>query len=185
MTNTELPDNLQEKQYKLHYRISLGISLVAGIILVFMSIGYSYYFSSRIGTEQPIPFSHRIHAGEKQIGCVFCHAQAIDTDVAGVPSLETCMLCHSKIIVNYPPIVNLRDSYYNKTPILWNRINILQEFVFFSHQAHIQSGVDCGKCHGDVKSMDRINMKKAFQMGFCVQCHRDTRVSYDCLMCHR
>ena len=185
MTNNQSSYPAEEKHYKSWYWLPFVISLVAAILLVCMSAGYAYFFSRGIGPEQPIPFSHRIHATEKKISCVFCHAEAIDTDVAGVPPMETCMLCHSKIIIHYPQIAQLRESYYNKTPIQWNRVNILQEFVFFSHQAHIQSGVDCGKCHGDVKKMDRISMKKPFTMGFCVQCHRDTQVSYDCLMCHR
>jgi hypothetical protein len=150
-----------------------------------MVLIFALWFKSGIGPEQPIPFSHRIHAGEKQISCVFCHSGAIDTDVAGIPPLETCMLCHSKIIIHYPQIADLRRHYYEKVPVEWERINVLQEFAYFSHQTHIQSGVDCGKCHGDVKQMDRIVMKKPFQMGFCVQCHRDTQVSHDCWMCHR
>jgi hypothetical protein len=185
MTNSESRNHPEQKRYEPNYQLSLLISIVIGILLVGISAGYSYYFSGRIGPGQPIPFSHRIHAGDKQISCVFCHAQAIDTDVAGVPPMETCMLCHSKIIIHYPQIAKIRDSYYKKTPIQWNRVNVLQEFVFFSHQGHVQSGVDCGYCHGDVKQMDRVSMKKPFQMGFCVQCHRDTQVSHDCLMCHR
>lgn len=174
-----------KKQYEFHYRFSVVLSLSAGVLLMLLTFGYLFYFSNRIGIEQPIPFSHRIHAGEKQIGCVFCHAQAIDTDVAGVPPMELCMLCHSKIIIYYSPIVKLRSYYDKKVPIPWNRVNVLQEFVFFSHQTHIQSGVDCGKCHGDIKQMDRVSMKEPFKMGFCVQCHRDTEVSHDCYMCHR
>ena len=76
---------------------------------------------SGIGPEQPIPFSHRIHATEKRISCVFCHSEAINTDVAGIPPLETCMLCHSKIIIHYPHIADLRNHYYNKIPVEWER----------------------------------------------------------------
>ncbi len=185
MNKNNLIISPEENQYNRLYRISALISITAAIVLLCMALAYAYLFSSQIGPEQPIPFSHRIHAAEKGISCVFCHSGAIDTDVAGIPPLETCMLCHSKIITHYPQIAQLRESYANKVPVEWKRINILQEFAFFSHQSHIQSGVDCGKCHGDVKQMDRIIMKKPFQMGFCVQCHRDTEVSHDCLMCHR
>jgi predicted CXXCH cytochrome family protein len=171
--------------YNRMFRYSVILTLAAGIVLLCMVLALAYQTNGKIGLEQPIPFSHRIHAGDKKIGCVFCHSGAIDTDVAGVPPLETCMLCHSKIIIHYPPIAQLRDHYYSKVPVEWVRINVLQEFVFFSHQTHIQSGVDCGKCHGNVAAMDRVTMKKSFQMGFCVQCHRDTKVSHDCLMCHR
>jgi hypothetical protein len=174
-----------EKQYNRMFWYSVVLTMIAGLTLLCMVLTYAFWFRSGIGPQQPIPFSHRIHATEKKISCVFCHSGAIDTDVAGIPPLETCMLCHSKIIIHYPQIADLRDHYYNKIPVEWERINVLQEFVYFSHQTHIQSGVDCGKCHGDVAQMDRVVMKKPFQMGFCVQCHRDTKVSHDCWMCHR
>jgi hypothetical protein len=181
MTNNESP----EKQYKPLFRLAVVVSTIAVLSLLIMAMSYGYWYRQRIGLSQPIPFSHRIHATEKKISCVFCHSDAIDTDVAGIPPLETCMLCHSKIITHYPQIEELRNYYYSKVPVEWERVNVLQEFVYFSHQTHIQSGVDCGKCHGDVAQMDRVIMKKPFEMGFCVQCHRDTKVSHDCLMCHR
>ena len=164
---------------------SIAMTILGAIILLSMVLLYAFFYENRIGPEQPIPFSHRIHATEKKISCVFCHSEAVNTDVAGIPPLETCILCHSKIIIHYPPIEDLRNHYYNKNPVEWTRINVLQEFVYFSHQTHIQSGVDCGKCHGDVAQMDRVIMKKPFNMGFCVQCHRDVKVSHDCWMCHR
>lgn len=175
----------EEKQYRRFYRLSAVISIAASVFLLFMVFAYAGWFNQKIGPRQPIPFSHRVHATEKGISCVFCHSGAIDTDVAGVPPLETCILCHSKIIIHYPQIAQLREHFDKKIPVEWVRVNVLQEFVFFSHQLHIQSGVDCGKCHGDVAKMDRIVMKKPFNMGFCVQCHRDTEVSHDCLICHR
>ncbi len=185
MTNNESPYTAGEKRYSRLFWYSVILSVIAVVLLVCTTLAYAYFFSGKIGLEQPIPFSHRIHVTEKKISCVFCHSGAIDTDVAGIPPLETCMLCHSKIIIHYPEIIKLKDRYYNKIPVEWTRINIMQEFTYFSHQSHIQSGVDCGKCHGNVAQMDRVFMKKPFQMGFCVQCHRDTKVSHDCLMCHR
>ena len=183
--NQKEPYAEAEKKYGRFFRYSVVLTLTAGITLLVMVLAYAFGFGSEIGPEQPIPFSHRIHATEKKISCVFCHSGAIDTDVAGIPPLETCMLCHSKIIIHYPPIVTLREHYDNKVPVEWVRVNVLQEFAYFSHQGHIQSGVDCGKCHGDVAQMDRVVMKKPFQMGFCVQCHRDAEVSHDCWICHR
>ncbi len=179
------PINTEDKQYNRFYSLSAALALMAATSLLCMTVAYAYFFTARIGPQQPIPFSHRIHAAEKKINCLFCHSEAVDTDSAGVPPLETCMLCHSKIIIHYPQIAKLREHYYDNLPVEWVRVNVLQEFVYFSHQAHIQSGIDCGKCHGNVAEMDRVIMKKPFQMGFCVQCHRDTKVSNDCLMCHR
>jgi hypothetical protein len=175
----------QEKQYRGLHWLSVVLAVTAGVLVLGMTMAYAFLIPGDLGPQQPIPFSHRIHAGEKRISCVFCHSGALDTDAAGIPPLETCMLCHSKIIIHYPPIAEVRNHYDNKIPIEWERINVLQEFVYFSHQAHLQAGVDCGKCHGDVARMDRVMMKKPFQMGFCVQCHRDAGISHDCWMCHR
>ncbi len=183
--NQNEPNLVNEKKYKPYYRLSAVLSIAAAAYILFMVVAYAGWLSPKIGLQQPIPFSHRLHTTEKQLSCVFCHSGAIDSDVAGIPPLETCILCHSKIIIHYPQIADLREHYDKKIPIEWQRVNVLQEFVFFSHQAHIQSGVDCGKCHGDVKQMDRIEMKKAFNMGFCIQCHKDVQVSRDCFMCHR
>jgi hypothetical protein len=174
-----------EKRYSSVFLYSAAFTVLGVTLILVMVLAYTNRSTAKIGPVQPIPFSHRVHATDKKISCVFCHSGSIDTDVAGIPPLETCMLCHSKIIIHYPPIAQLRNHYNSKVPVEWVRINVLQEFVFFSHQTHIQSGVDCGKCHGDVAGMDRVVMKKPFTMGVCIQCHRDTQVSYDCLMCHR
>ncbi len=163
----------------------MALTILAALVLLYTLYLYFFWFKKEIGFQQPISFSHRIHSTEKSISCVFCHNEAINSNTAGIPPLETCILCHSKIIVHHPQIAQLRENYNKKIPVEWVRVNVFQEFSYFSHQSHIQSGVDCGKCHGNVAQMDRIVMKTPFEMGFCVQCHRDTKVSHDCLMCHR
>ena len=95
------------------------------------------------------------------------------------------MLCHERIIITHPEIRNLREHFYRGDPVEWVRVYTLPEFVYFNHEAHIRRQVDCGRCHGDVRSMDRIIPAHEINMGFCVQCHRDNGVSHDCLMCHR
>ena len=144
-----------------------------------------YYRVPPVGKAQPIPFSHRLHAGDKQIACFFCHTGAMATERAGVPPLQTCMQCHQRIIVDYPPIQDLRRHYLQGIPVEWERVNDVPDFVYFDHQVHLMRGVDCGTCHGDVKAMDRIVPAHELNMGFCVQCHRDNGASHDCLMCHR
>jgi len=162
--------------------ILVGLTVLAALALVW---GYFYYYPERLGPEQPIHFSHRIHATERGISCLFCHPGAMNTPRAGIPPLETCLLCHSRIIVDYPEILKLRASYDENKPVEWVRVNTLPDFVYFDHQAHIRAGFDCGHCHGDVAAMDRVRLVHDFQMGFCVQCHRDNHFSHDCLICHR
>jgi len=109
----------------------------------------------------------------------------MNTPHSGVPPVETCLLCHSRIIVDHPEIVKLRAYYDQGKPVKWARVNDLPDFVYFDHAAHIGAAFDCGRCHGDVAGMDRVWYVHDFQMGFCVQCHRDNNVSHDCLTCHR
>jgi hypothetical protein len=164
-----------------------GAILALGLALLLAGVfaAYYLYYPSRLGPEQPISFSHRFHVTEKRLSCLFCHEGAARTDRAGVPPLETCMLCHSRIIITHPQIVKLREHYEQGRPIAWARVNDVPEFVYFSHEAHVRKGIDCGRCHGDVAAMDRLAPAPELLMGFCVQCHRDNQASHDCLTCHR
>ncbi len=167
---------------------------VAGWILLLLAIGVpligayfaEIYFSQRMPPAQPIPFSHRIHAGTKQIGCLMCHARAHQSlDRIGIPPLETCMLCHRQIIIHYPYIEKLRAHYEQDQPVVWTRVAKIPDFVYFTHAAHLDRGVDCGRCHGPVDRMDRVAEAATFTMGFCVGCHREQRATHDCFTCHR
>ena len=157
------------------------ILLAAAAGLVYLDIPYPV----GLGPSQPIPFSHRVHVQVKQISCFMCHTGAARTSRAGIPPLETCLLCHARIIRSYPHIEKLRDHVARNSPVIWERVNWLPEFVYFEHSMHIQRGFDCSECHGDVASMDRVVPAHEFQMGFCVQCHRDNKATTDCFTCHR
>ncbi len=150
-----------------------------------MAVFWALYYQPHVGPEQPIPFSHRIHAGVKKIGCVVCHRDVANSPQAGMPPLQTCMLCHEHIITEFPPIRKLRQQYEEKTPVEWVRVYNLQQFVFFDHQVHVQRGIDCSHCHGDVKAMDRVYQANLFNMGFCIRCHRQNEATHDCFTCHR
>ena len=165
-------------------RTSAWVAWGTGIAVVVMTAFY-YHEPSRFGMREPIPFSHRVHAGDKRISCHFCHAEALAGARAGIPPLETCMLCHSRIIVHHPNIEVLRANYASGTATEWLRVNDIPDFVFFDHSVHLAKGVDCGACHGNVAAMDRVMPAQKLDMGFCVQCHRDRHVSRDCLVCHR
>jgi hypothetical protein len=147
--------------------------------------GYYFYFPAAAGQEQPIPFSHRVHVTDKHISCIMCHNGVAAAGEAGIPPLETCMLCHSKIIIDHPKIKILREHYVAGEPIEWQRVNHLQEFVYFDHEVHVRAGFDCSKCHGNVPQMDRIVPQPEFTMGFCRDCHAEQNFSHDCLICHR
>lgn len=139
----------------------------------------------RVGPKQPLPFGHRVHAGDKQISCFFCHPFADRGPQAGIPAVATCLLCHERIIPEFPAIQELRRQYENSRPTAWVKVGQLPQFTYFNHQMHLRKGIDCGRCHGNVKAMDRILVVQEFSMGFCVDCHREEQASDDCLICHR
>jgi len=157
----------------------------ASAIMMAMVLFYVFLYPGNIGVAQPIPFSHRVHAREKHISCFFCHTGAIDTARSGIPPLETCMLCHKHIAVEYPPIKDLRAHYYAGQPVVWGQNYWVPDFVYFDHSVHIQRAVDCRKCHGDVLNMDRILVNENVTMGFCSECHKQAEVTHDCFTCHR
>ncbi len=168
-------------------RRSLATWLAMAIVLMMAGAAWAYffYYPSLYGPAQPISFSHRVHVTDKQISCFLCHTGATETARAGVPAVETCMLCHSRVIVEHPEIRKLREYYDSGKPVPWARVNDVPDFTFFNHQAHVRRGFDCGRCHGDVAHMDRVTLTEDLKMGFCVQCHRDNNYSHDCYVCHR
>lgn len=171
------------EKHSLRYQV---ISSVAVIIVTVLAVyGVFFYGRPRLGLEQPIPFSHRVHVNDKKISCFFCHPEAMSSARAGVPPLDTCLLCHARIAVTYPPIEKLRKQYFENRPVAWERVHILPEFVYFDHSMHIRRQVDCGYCHGNVALMDRVVLQQKLEMGFCMECHKATKASHDCYICHR
>lgn len=167
------------------FRVIALLLAVTGLLIPVGTIVYLNHRVESVGIKQPIPFSHKLHSGKKEISCYLCHPGARVAAKPGIPPMETCMLCHEKIIVHYPPIREVRQSYARGIPISWEEVIDLAEYSHFSHEVHMMKGFDCGHCHGDVKNMDRIVEVIELNMGFCVQCHRDNGASHDCFICHR
>ena len=153
------------------------------------------------GPRQPIPFSHKHHAGEYEIDCQYCHAGSDRSQAAGVPSVELCMGCHQQFPKEYDEmegIQRLKEHWEEQRPIEWVQIHRLPEYVQFKHNRHIQAGVACQECHGPVETLDKLYLvpdtkwwfyglpTKKLEMGWCIQCHRDNnqQASQDCLKCH-
>lgn len=163
----------------------IAFSLLMLLLLGTAAIMYFNYYQSKIGPEQPIPFSHRLHAEKKDISCVICHEGALSSARAGIPPLETCMLCHDRVIIHHPEIEKLRAHYANNTPVQWTKVYEIPDFVYFNHGVHIFRKIDCAQCHGNVKQMDRIERTHELKMQFCIQCHRENNATTDCFSCHR
>ncbi|HEY0029274.1 MAG TPA: c-type cytochrome [Bacteroidia bacterium] len=142
--------------------------------------------------EQPIAFSHKIHAGDNAINCQYCHSGVERSKTAGIPSVNVCMNCHKGIQKGKLPGgteeiakiyeaagFDVKSGSYNKPqrPIKWVKVHNLQDFVFFSHQQHVKVGKqECATCHGDVKDMTVAKQVQPLTMAWCIECHRTTEV---------
>ena len=147
---------------------------------------YFFYIppATDIGAEQPIPFSHRIHAGVKEIQCAYCHPYVARSNHPGLPPVEKCLHCHKYIIIKHPWIQKVHGYYNTQTPTPWKKVNYLAEHVLFNHQRHINSEIECRECHGAVETMDRIKGAQ-LQMGVCINCHQQKKANLGCwLACH-
>jgi hypothetical protein len=124
---------------------------------------------------QPISFSHKVHAGDNQIQCLYCHSAADKSKVAGIPAASTCMNCQTKIMKDSPEIQRLETALQQQKPIEWIKVNDLPDHVAFNHSRHVTAGVKCQTCHGPVETEDRVSQASDLSMGMCVTCHRTHR----------
>ncbi|MCB2206068.1 cytochrome c family protein [bacterium] len=148
--------------------ILIGVSAVAFYFLrhpSVMDVGYR--------PQQPVPFDHRLHVGELGISCVYCHTSVETSPHSTVPPTQTCMNCHTSVKRDSPKLELVRTSYENNVAIPWIRVHRLPEYAFFNHSRHVNSGIDCASCHGEVEKMGVIVQKKSLTMGWCLDCHRD------------
>ncbi|MBI3911924.1 MAG: cytochrome c3 family protein [Armatimonadetes bacterium] len=162
--------------------VVLALLLVAFLLVYVAASGVAIVTAP----VQPIDFFHRVHAGDKQIACEYCHRTAKSAALAGMPSVELCMRCHRVVIPHYREIQKLHRYWESGVPIPWQRVNRLPGFVYFNHQAHTVTGkLDCAECHGKTETMDRLVRTAPLTMGWCLDCHRKKRASMDCWACHR
>jgi mono/diheme cytochrome c family protein len=184
--------------------------LVTSIFLLLASGFFVYGYLMQVGVDQnyapiqPIHYSHKIHAGDNEINCKYCHSAARVSKTAGIPSLNVCMNCHKNIsevaettaTPEYSKafydgeIQKLYDAvgwdkatqaYTGKTkPVKWVRIHNLPDFVYFNHSQHVNvAGVECQTCHGPVQEFEIMKQYSKLTMGWCIDCHRKTDVKME------
>lgn len=199
---------LDEKQLAFKKKLSKINPTIAtlGIVsLIGLSFGlYGFYFGvTEVGVqkgyapEQPINFSHKIHAGDLNIDCKYCHSTAEKSKSASIPSLNTCMNCHKGVqlrekyndqispeiqkiytALDYNPEGDAGKQYGpNPKPIKWVRIHNLPDHAYFNHSQHVNvAGLACQKCHGPIETMEKVQQHATLQMGWCINCHRETGI---------
>jgi len=126
-----------------------------------------------ITPEQPLPFSHKHHVSEVGLDCRYCHTSVEDSSFAGIPPSHTCMTCHSQFLSTVPMLGELRASLTENKPIHWKQVASVPGYVYFDHSIHIAKGVGCETCHGHIETMPLTRQAHAFEMEFCLDCHRD------------
>jgi cytochrome c7-like protein len=133
---------------------------------------------------QPLAFSHKIHAGDMGIRCLYCHRLAANSPVAGIPAVADCRACHLFISNGAAEIIKLTGYWDKRAPIPWIRVYSLPDHVYFPHMMHVRAKLACTACHGEVAAMERITRSVSLKMGWCLDCHRKHKASIDCWTCH-
>lgn len=162
----------------------VGVALLGTLLLVALFVGSWSRTRAQVSSTQPIAFSHRIHAGDYEMPCLYCHIYADRAPVAGVPPLKTCMGCHELVASDRPEIEKLTSYWTEERPIEWLKVYDLPDFVRFNHKRHVRAGVGCENCHGAVETMDEVRKVNDLTMGSCVLCHEDRNAEIDCVVCH-
>lgn len=121
---------------------------------------------------QPIPFSHKLHAGKMEIGCGYCHNTVAQAASAGMPTAHTCLSCHAQIWRGASVLEPVRTSMALGQPLRWSSVHRLPTHAYFHHGAHVTSGVNCATCHGEVETMEKTAKARTMSMGWCLDCHR-------------
>jgi hypothetical protein len=145
---------------------------------------------------QPIPYSHKVHAGDNEIPCLYCHSGATRSRHAGVPSLSKCMNCHKHTKTDSEHVKRIAAAVEAGEPFPWKRVHTLPDHAYFDHRPHVNGGVACQECHGAVEEMEVVERVMNMRMGKCLECHRGERTyfygpkpealgSTNCWACHR
>lgn len=160
---------------------------ITGIIAFGIGYGVNTLYFSDTEPVQPINFSHKIHAGDNKIPCLYCHAFAERSRVSGVPNVQRCMGCHKVIKTDSPEIQKVAAYWDKQEPIPWVKVHNLPDHVYFPHKRHVRAGVECQNCHGDIASMGRVKRVSSLKMGWCLGCHKKRQVNNgtDCWTCHK
>jgi len=165
----------------VHVIIILTVIMIMGEIIAVeaQGLGRQHYYEP----EQPIAFSHKVHAGQNQIDCLYCHTTAKESIHAGIPSTQLCMNCHNVVrsgkLTGTAEIAKIYQSLETQTPIEWIKVHNVPDHVYFNHAQHVAAGkLECQECHGPVETMDRIIQVNDLGMGWCIECHRTKEVQF-------
>ncbi len=159
-------------------RVGLPLT-VAAVLATVITVGWMVEpdrYMVGYAPEQPIPFSHKVHAGDNNIPCEYCHTGARSGRHATIPSVDACFKCHNVTRTDSEWIGQLREIRDSGRPLEWERIHDLPDYVYFDHRPHVAKGIACQECHGPVEEMDVVRQATSMRMGACLECHRGERI---------
>jgi hypothetical protein len=166
----------------------MACAIAAGVLareLAYVGVHQGY------APAQPIAFSHKLHAGDAHVPCLYCHFGARTSRHAGIPPSGVCMNCHALLQKQSEDIEKLKELVAERRPTTWVKVHNLPDFVYFNHSQHLLGGVECQACHGHVERMTRVEQQSPLTMGWCLDCHRSRSgdpnapaANLDCGKCH-
>lgn len=161
-------------------KIPFMVGAAAPIVLIGVVFVVWYYFSPKFTDvgympEQPVPFSHALHAGTLGLDCRYCHNTVEVAAAAAIPPASTCMNCHSQINLGdrEARIQPIKDAYEGGPPVEWVKVHMLPDYAYFDHSVHVAAGVGCTSCHGRIDQMDVVYQAEPLSMSWCLDCHRN------------
>tara|TARA_B110000438_G_scaffold244008_1_gene244286 strand:+ start:1092 stop:1757 length:666 start_codon:yes stop_codon:yes gene_type:complete len=159
------------------------IAVIVFVVVATLAAAVTYYWSpnwSRVGytPTQPVAYNHYLHVEQLGLDCRYCHTHVDESGHANVPDAGTCMNCHSNVrspVINpdSPKIAPIRASFEGGDPVEWVRIHSVPDYVYFNHAVHVNRGVSCVECHGNVNEAVVVGHEKSLSMAFCLDCHRN------------
>lgn len=190
-------------------RVHRALTLIGLALFIFVALGMFVNWPSHREAGympvQPIEYSHKTHPGTLGIECEYCHSNASKGPNATVPPLSTCMNCHQDVEPKRPDgklkpgMKILLDHWKQKKPIVWTKVHVLADFVFFDHRRHVAKDIECQQCHGPVETFLHMKRTFALKMRWCLNCHMEKEQVRDsqggtvikqkapvhCATCHR
>jgi hypothetical protein len=157
--------------------LPLKIALCLSVVGAAATLGVTYYFTpkyTKVGYEpnQPVAFPHDLHVTQLGMDCRYCHSFVEVAAHSNVPNTQTCMNCHSQVQKDNPKLQALRESWATGKPIEWVQIHKTPDYVYFNHSVHVNRGVSCVSCHGQINHMEVVYHDKPHSMSWCLDCHR-------------
>jgi len=152
--------------------------MICGTVIVCALVGATWYYDTpkytRVGymPTQPVPFPHDLHVTQLGMDCRYCHGFVEVSAHSNVPDTQVCMNCHTQVQKDNPKLQPVRDSWTTGQPVPWVQIHRTPDYVYYNHAAHVNRGISCFVCHGQVNHMPVVYHAKPHGMAWCLECHR-------------